>query len=752
MLKSPFAILAGTIDRHPWAVAGILTAIVLLSASGLSNLSFKSTGYDTFVWEDSPDGLQIEKYNEFFGSENIILLIQGDDVLSTEVLEYLDELASDIENEAYVDSVTGITTVLKAYNHGFLPSSEAETESILDKVPEEHKADFAQSRMITLIGVAFDGELSDRQEKDALGNIRSVIENSDPPPGVTITVSGESAYNIDLQSEMQSEMQTLILGTLVLMVFSIAFLFSYVRYRMLPVAIIAIGVLITFGVVGLAGISITMPVIGSFPVIIGLGIDYGVQFHSRFNDEIRDKSVGGAIYATLTKAGPVHFIAMCTTVLGFLALLSSSIPMTAQFGLVCVIGVIASFFTALILVPLTFRIKGYRPRSTGETESTFMERYSRSLGRFALKVSKNPIPVILVLLTAAVIGIQLDDSVRTNVDANSFVPQDMPAKINLDNVRSIVGETGTFTVMVEGTDVTSPEVVRWIDEFGDYVDSTHNEVIGTESLATLIKEYNDGGIPGTGYGIGRVLQKIPEDKLAAVLEGDMITVLEFGTEELSNPEKRDLANSIRKDLLWIEPPAGISAVPTGLSQITGDAIDNLAISKNQMTALGFGMVLLFLILVYRRFSSLLPVIPVAMVLGWNTLIMYILGIEYTPLTACLGSMTVGLSIDYTILIMERFEEELEAGEEFFTAIQTGIRKIGSAITISGTTTLFGFSTLIFSDFNVISMFGESTVITIFFSLVGGIVVMPAVLSLFYWKARSADLLLHKYFRTDGVDS
>ncbi|WP_421910154.1 MMPL family transporter [Methanolacinia petrolearia] len=68
----------------------------------------------------------------------------------------------------------------------------------------------------------------------------------------------------------------------------------------------------------------------------------------------------------------------------------------------------------------------------------------------------------------------------------------------------------------------------------------------------------------------------------------------------------------------------------------------------------------------------------------------------------------------------------------------GVEKIGSAITISGATTLLGFSSLILSDFNVIKMFGETTVITIFFSLVGGIIVMPAIISLLYMRCRDAD--------------
>ena len=750
-MKPAFGVLADTINRHPALVAGILVAVILVSLTGLQNLSIKSTGYDTLVWEDSKDGRNIENYNELFGSETIILILQADNIRSTENLRYIDTLISDLENENQVESVGGITKILKAYNNGRLPSSKAETDLVLYRIPEEYKELFLRSQMTALLTVTFDGDLSDEEEAEALDNIESVIENSDPPTGISVKVSGEPAYNMDLQSEIQNEMKTLIAATLVLMFFSIAFLFSYVRYRMLPVAIIAIGILVTFGVIGLLDMPISMPVIGSFPVIIGLGIDYGIQFHARFNDEIQDKSVREAVHATLTKSGPVHLVAMCTTCLGFLALLSSSIPMIAQFGTACTIGVIASFFTALIIVPLTFRIAGYKPKTEKETESAFMEKYSAALGRFAEKIAKNPLPVILIFLSAAVIGIQLDDKVHTNIDTNTFVPQDMPAKIDLDNVKEIVGETSTITVMIKGDDLTSHEILSWIDEFGRYAENTHEEITGVESPATLVKKYNNGEIPKSDYGIDLVMQEIPEDEKAEVLEGGMTSVIEFETQELTILEKKDLVSQLRKDIGWLEPPAGISAEPTGLPQITGDLVDELVITKNRMTILGFMMILAFLVLVYRRFSSLLPAIPVAMILGWNTLVMYILNIEYTPLTACLGSMTVGLAIDYTILIMERFEEELNKGEEFFEALKTGVRKMGSAITISGATTLLGFSTLILSDFNIIKMFGETTVITIFFSLVGAIVMMPAIISLLYMRCRAADRWVYGIFGKKKVD-
>ena len=92
-------------------------------------------------------------------------------------------------------------------------------------------------------------------------------------------------------------------------------------------------------------------------------------------------------------------------------------------------------------------------------------------------------------------------------------------------------------------------------------------------------------------------------------------------------------------------------------------------------------------------------------------------------------MTIGVASEYTILIMERFQEERRRGKERYEAIQHAVQKIGTAITVSGMTTVFGFSALLLSAFNIVSNFGIVTVITVGFSLMGAILVMPAILSL-----------------------
>jgi hypothetical protein len=147
-----------------------------------------------------------------------------------------------------------------------------------------------------------------------------------------------------------------------------------------------------------------------------------------------------------------------------------------------------------------------------------------------------------------------------------------------------------------------------------------------------------------------------------------------------------------------------------------------------MTILAFVLIFGLLFLIYRNaIKAITPVIPIMMIVGWNGLVMYLLGIDYTPMTATLGSLTIGVASEYTILIMERYYEEKANGLSVIDSVKHATRQIGTAITVSGMTTVFGFAALLASSFNMISNFGLVTVITVGFSLIGAIIVMPAII-------------------------
>ncbi|WP_332450440.1 efflux RND transporter permease subunit [Methanoculleus sp.] len=736
-MKNPYEWLADAVNNHTWTVAGVAVAVFVLALFGLTMVTME-TGDDTYIDKDTPRGALLAHYKDTYGSDAIMLIYEADSVRNPEILRYIDHLQEDLRNERYVSEVSGVVDLLKQANGGTLPPSTAEIDGIIGQAPPELVERMLPSDLMTISIISLEPGVGLEVQKQVLENIETIISISEPPAGVSVTVSGTPAFSKEMGEAMGAEMGTLILVAMVFMTIAVMLLFSHVRYRLLPVGVVTVGLILTFGLMGIFGIPVSMVVVAAFPVLIGVGIDYAIQFQARFDEESRRSPLPEAVWTTITQMGPSILIAMTATALGFIAMFFAPVPMIADFGKVCAIGVASCYIAALIIIPVFGLITNYRPKNDAQpanpasgTGHALVERYEHLLGRLAYTVAKHPLPILLIFGVVAAGGYYLDEKVPISADEKTFVPDTMPALEDMEKITRTMGSTSTVPVVVTGDDVLSLEMLEWIDRFGTYEVEQNDKMTGVVSIATLIRDYNGGVLPKTSGEVDAAVARIPEATLKGYLNGRMEAVLEFSTVAMEMDAQKSFIEGIRSDIAWNDPPAGATVAITGSGEMFTALMDDIAESKTFMTVLGFAFILGFLLLVYRRVGAVSPLVPIAFVVGWCGAIMYFLGLDYTPLTAVLGSMSIGVASEYTIVIMERCEEELAKGVGYLEAIQTAVQKIGMAITVSGVATISGFAALTVSTFNIISNFGIVTVITIGFSLVGAIIALPAVLSIMY---------------------
>ena len=235
---------------------------------------------------------------------------------------------------------------------------------------------------------------------------------------------------------------------MVLMVIVMGILFAYARHRFLPVFFVGIGLTTAMGFMGLAGIKLNMAVMGAFPVMIGLGIDYGIQFHARLDEEARKGSLDKAVSVMVTSTGPAVMYAMLATCMGFIAMFISTVPMIRSFGLVAMIGVMSCFVISLIGIPTIAHLVNYTPKqqktelcyAVGEGACDYVPSQTRgalskaqekknswSYGRFltdiSVKIAKNPIPILLIAGMITIIGFQIDPQIPIETSENCFCSQ-----------------------------------------------------------------------------------------------------------------------------------------------------------------------------------------------------------------------------------------------------------------------------------------------------------------------------------------
>ncbi|MGY8745922.1 MAG: MMPL family transporter, partial [Candidatus Poseidoniales archaeon] len=168
--------------------------------------------------------------------------------------------------------------------------------------------------------------------------------------------------------------------------------------------------------------------------------------------------------------------------------------------------------------------------------------------------------------------------------------------------------------------------------------------------------------------------------------------------------------------------------------VTGDLValqnvlDGLNTSQLSSTAISFGVSFVVLILLTRRaVPAMIVLTPVVLATLWVVGSMAILSLKWNVLTVMVTALSLGIGIDYSIHMWRRFEAERARTDDVWKALEETISTTGVALVLSAGTTALGFLVLIFSPMPVVQQFGLVTALTVTFSLLLSIIILPVLL-------------------------
>ena len=195
--------------------------------------------------------------------------------------------------------------------------------------------------------------LSAAQQANAISWIRQAVKMPTFKLGYggTYTVSGVPVVVNDLAGTISGSIASLLAAALVVMAITLLLVFRS-RLRLLPLAIALAAVGITFGATSLLGGSLTMASVAVLPILIGLAVDYAIQFQSRVGEARRNEGAGLRVDRAIARAAslsmPTIATAALATATGFLVLLLSPVPMVRGFGVLLVVGIVIALACALM--------------------------------------------------------------------------------------------------------------------------------------------------------------------------------------------------------------------------------------------------------------------------------------------------------------------------------------------------------------------------------------------------------------------
>lgn len=550
---------------------------------------------------------------------------------------------------------------------------------------------------------------------------------SHPMENVDTSVISSIKLITAISEGIGSSMALLLALSVGIMAIILTLLFQ-VRWRILSLLIAGIGVLWAFSLMGYISVPLTMATMAALPILFGLGIDYSIQFHNRYQEELtKSSSVAEAVVTSISSIFPVVAVALIATIIGFITLYISEVPMIRDFGLVLATGVLFCFLLALFLLHSIMylgdrRIPVAKLRKASLAASGRIEKILAWVARVALK---NPVPILLISLIVAITGAVLDFKLPVNSDYEQLMPQDIDELQQLRQLREILGYGGELYFILEADDVTDPTVLQWLKEFQEMEMALYPGIVSAGGPATLISQAAGGVIPDNQQ-IERILANTPAIFVEQVISADREAAsISFSLEYASMEKVNDLLNLIEQNA---EPPDGVSIAPVGSLALGAGTVDAVTGNRLTMNLICMGAIFVILLIVYRRLTSaLFAVIPVGMVIAWTSFDLYILGIPLNPLTAIMGVIIIGIGTEFMVLLLGRYEEEKIKGLSPRDAMIVAISKIGRAIVITALTTIGGFGILIASDFVMIRDFGIATVLSVVLCLISTIMVMPPLI-------------------------
>jgi hydrophobe/amphiphile efflux-3 (HAE3) family protein len=646
----------------------------------------------------------------------------------------------------------GLTGVPRIDDKTFVSSVVFDRTAGKPGVPKSRFAYLFPSENAALVQIRLRPDLTDAERARAIDLIETATSEKlfKPRKGAKYIVTGVPVVTAGLADAVQRSIFVLLGAALLLMAATLALVWG-ARLRLLPLALALAAAAMTFGALSVAGGDLTMASIAALPVLIGLAVDYAIQFQARYGEAVARDEPEPAV-AAVAAGGPTILTAGVATATGFLVLLLSPVPMVRGFGILLVVGILLALgcalcagFAALTRFPRPAaeggRLAALRehPRVHAAAER-LADRSWRTLG-FALS---HPRRVLAIGLAVAVVGLALDTQSDVVSDVRELVPQDLQALKDVNVLQEETGVSGEIDVTIRADDITDPKVLAWMTRFQDRIlrdngfrpgkrcTQTRNppELCPALSLPDLFSAAGGGQTR-----VRQLLDTVPAYFSQGVVTSDRKTAnLAFGIRLMPLERQKQVVDDIKAHL---RPPAGVEASVVGLPVLAAEANGALSSPWRRALTLLAALAGVFLVLLAARRSAreaAVPLIPIALATGWSGLILFVLGllpgpfeVDLNPMSVTLSALVIAISTEFSVLLSARYRQERNGGAGPSRAIELAYASTGAAVLASGATAIAGFAALVFSDIRMLRDFGIVTVVDLTVSLLAVMIVLPAAL-------------------------
>jgi predicted RND superfamily exporter protein len=715
-----------------------------------------------------PDDHEVNlTYNEFlniFGEEGnlIVLGIKDSTLFSVEKLNAWNQLSESFKNYNEVETVLSIKSLQKLVKNTEKETFELEF-FIKDSIKNTAEVDSLQYQLFEQYPF-YDNFLFNKETKTIRTAIylNKDIVNTPARKDFIIDVlqtkvdAFEEKYKLDVRVSGMPYIRTLnaqsIVDEIGLFIGAALFVTSFIfflffrsfRATFISLIVVCIGVMWTFGIIGLLNYEITVLTALIPPLIIVIGIPNCIFLINKYQHEV--KSHGNKVKSlqrVITKVGNATLMTNLTTASGFATFILTESTLLKEFGLVASLSIVGIFLLCLLVIPIIYTFLPYpKDRHLEHLNKRWIGGFVNWIERM---VKEHRIAIYfttVILLVVSIIGIY-------KIKISGSLIEDMPKKTEFfQDIRFFEDEFNgvmPLEIMVDTKrkkGVMKLATLKRMNELEELITEIPelSRPVSVVSLVKYSKQAYYNGNPKyfqlpTSQENSFILSYVKNsssdvDLLKSFVDstGQYARITTF-MKDIGTDKMEDIEDDLQDKINSVFPAENYSVTMTGKALVfqkgTNYLVKNLIISL----ALAIFLISLFMAYMFRSLRmilvSLLPnILPLLITAG----IMGYVGVPIKPSTILVFSIAFGISVDDTIHFLAKYRQELQANNwKIRKSVYAALRETGVSMFYTSIVLFFGFSVFIISSFGGTVALGALVSITLLFAMLSNLLLLPSLL-------------------------
>tara|TARA_B100001765_G_scaffold215253_1_gene186221 strand:+ start:11509 stop:13908 length:2400 start_codon:yes stop_codon:yes gene_type:complete len=522
------------------------------------------------------------------------------------------------------------------------------------------------------------------------------------------------------------------------------FFFRSFRATLISMVTVIIGVMWSFGILGLLHYEITVLTALIPPLIIVIGIPNCIFLINKYQQEIKQHgNQAKSLQRVIAKVGNATLMTNVTTASGFATFILTNSKLLSEFGIVASINILVIFLLSLFIIPIVYSYMAIpKYKHLKHLNKRWIGRFVDWMEKMVKEHRVAIYAISVLLLSAGIIGIY-------NIKISGSIIEDMPKKKpffkdiaffekeyeGIMPLEILVDTKRKKGVMKLATLKRMESLQNYIDELPEF-----SKPISVVNLVKFSKQayYNNNPeyyqLPNSqertfilSYAKGSAQDtNLLQSYVDTTGQYARITTFMKDTEtERFDRIEEDLISEIDK----IFPPDRYEVSVTGKALVfqkgTKYLVNNLVLSLS----LAILLIALFMAWMFRSLRMILvSLIPNLLPLIITAGLMGFLGVPIKPSTILVFSIAFGISVDDTIHFLAKYRQELISNKwRIKKSVYAALRETGVSMFYTSIVLFFGFSVFTISSFGGTVALGALVSATLLFAMLSNLLLLPSLL-------------------------